>query len=456
MKQYWPLIIIITLFLLLKLSSLGIRMSDTNIYFYTAYQMLQGKVLYKDIFFTNFPLLPYVSVCYYFFFGKSLTAYFFTSCLEASAVAGILYYLAINKTKSLLIATLTAMVYLFSFIVLSTSDHQTGVFLASLFALLSYFFFEKKHYVLTGCFVALALLTKAYFLPILASYGVFLLIRQRKTFLPFCLGLIVTSGIILLPILIFARNDFFKDVFLYSLTRSQGLSKTNILWFFATHDILFFVMFMTALTQIKKQLFFALFCFFSLAFIIFYQDIYFLYLNFTIPFLCLFFAFFYHDSLTKLQIQKMVIPSLIVLLLVYNLFTYLTGFRNIQTFTQLDTMVTKIKEINPPALYGTNDTTPALSYLTGIPLLNGIVDTNENIFRKGYLNNKTLTKDALSQHALFVGHGVYYPEENLNQPLINEIFDLTQMQGKCKIEGSYPIVSEGMTNRITLVACGRN
>ena len=53
MKRYFPLFIITSIFLLLKLTNLGIRMSDTNIYFYTAYELLQGKILYKDIFFTN-------------------------------------------------------------------------------------------------------------------------------------------------------------------------------------------------------------------------------------------------------------------------------------------------------------------------------------------------------------------------------------------------------------------
>lgn len=178
MQRYLPFVILASLFLLLKVTNLGIRLSDTNIYFYTGYALLQGKVLYRDIFFTNFPLLPYASSLYYLLTFKQLSLFYFTAAIEAAITGFLLYQIVLKQTKQQLLATLSAAMYLFSFLLLATSEHQTGVFLASVFAVTSYYFFTEKRFLLTGIFIALALLTKAYFLPIFATYIIVLLFNK--------------------------------------------------------------------------------------------------------------------------------------------------------------------------------------------------------------------------------------------------------------------------------------
>src|SRR5689334_17247630 len=141
MRKYALFLIPSSLFFFIKIIDIGVRFSDTNIYFYTAYEVLQGKLLYKDIFFTNLPLFMYISALYHFISGGSIHFYYFTAVLE-SIITGFLIFLIVSRqTKDKLIATLSSAIYLFSYIVLATSDHQSGVFLASLFAVLSYFFF---------------------------------------------------------------------------------------------------------------------------------------------------------------------------------------------------------------------------------------------------------------------------------------------------------------------------
>lgn len=454
LKSYLPLVVLLTCFLLFKLTNMGIRMSDTNIYFYTAYQMLEGHTLYKDIFFTNFPLFPYISIIYFFLSFKQLPLYFLTSSIEASIIAWILYYLSLKHTKSVLISTLTSSMYLFSFIVLSTSDHQTGVFTASLFAVISYTCMHKKNYILTGIFITCAVLTKAYFLPILISIGLYLFITNKKALILVALTSIFSALVILLPTLIFARDQFIEQVFNYSLTRSQGIEKNNILWFFITHDFLLFITFLLSLLYIKKYLFFFLASVTGMLFILLYQDLYFLYLNFLIPFLCLFFMYVYNDIISKLSIQKMVIPSVILLFLIYNVIVYQINFRSMQTIPNIENIVKTIMSVNPTVLYGVNDTTPALAYLTNKPLLNSITDTNENIFRKKYLNATKLTNDAIQQNALFISHGVSYPASGIEQTIVNGIFDVqTIAKHKCKVVGSFPVISEGIVNKLNLISC---
>ncbi len=480
MNRYLPFLLLAACFLLLKLSNLGIRLSDKNIYFYTGLQLLKGNMLYKDVFFTNFPLFPYVSSLYVLLSFKQLPLFFFTAVIEASLVGFLLYSIILKQTKHMLTATLSAMVYLFSFMILSTTDHQTGVFLASVFAVASYYFYTEKKYLLTGICVALALLTKAYFLPVFLTYIFVLLFKQNRgedseknvrnpersdgslgnrslvstqnDRLGFFIGFTVTLLLVLLPSLFFAPSDFFHNVFEYSLTRSQGIGKGNLLWFFITHDLLLFTAFIYSLISIRKHLFLGIFSIFSLLFIFLYQDIYYLYLNFMLPFLVLSFANLYRDLEQKISMQKMIIPTIIIIFLLINLGIYISGYRNLQKIENIEHLTTAIEENNPPALYGINSLTPALAYLTATPLLNSTVDTNPNIYRKGFLSAETMTRDAIDQGALFVTQGLFYPEFGVEQPVTDEIFDMEQM-GNCRLMQSIPIQNEGPQNRINLVQC---
>ncbi|HSW47447.1 MAG TPA: hypothetical protein VLG67_00025, partial [Candidatus Saccharimonadales bacterium] len=350
--------------------------------------------------------------------------------------------------------------YLFSFIILSTSDHQTGVFIASFFAVLSYYFYQNKKYLLTGVFIALALLTKVYFIPILLSYITLFLLpasqrgeeKKFRNLQLFLVGGVVASLIILLPTLLFAFPDFIKDVFVYSLTRSQGIDKSAIFWFFITHDFALFALLLFNLVTIKKNQFFGLVSLFGILFLLFYKDVYFLYLNFLIPFLALSYPEFYKTMQKSFGLQKSIIPTILGFCLFFSFVTYFNGFRNLQKI-DLERAVTIIKKENPKSLYGVNDIAPGLSYLTGIPLLNNVIDTNSNIYRKGFLNSKKMTTDAISQKAILVTHGYYYPQNGVEEIAVDEIFDIKRVKKHCKLLDSFPVQTEGAENRLNLLRC---
>lgn len=494
MKKYLPIIILISCFLLLKLSTLGIRISDTNVYFYTAYDLLRGRLLYKDVFFTNFPLFPYISSLYLLISGKQLLFYYSTAALESAATGFLIYLIVLKQTKKQLLGTVSAALYLFSFILLATTDHQTGVFLASLFAVASYYFFTEKKLLLTGIFIALALMTKAYFLPIFLTYAVLagkegwerkgsrgegikktpVISRSEATRNPgiprlwrgsprathfirndmvlFLIGFTATVGVILLPTFLFARQDFFRDVFAYSLTRSQGLSKVNILRFFVFHDLPLFASFLYSLVMIRKHLFFGVLSIFSLLFIIFYKDIYYLYLNFLVPFLCLAAVPLYQTIQKRIQVQVMILPTVITVFLLVNLGIYWTNYRTLAKVEHIDVLVNAIKQAHPPSLYGENGITAALAYLSDTPLMYKRVDLNPNIFNKGYLNATELTKQALAEHSLIVAQGIYYPEYGVRQDATDGTYDVKLMKN-CRIIQALPVKTEGYQNRINLIRC---
>jgi hypothetical protein len=453
MKKYWPIIFLISIFLIFKLGNLGIRLSDSNIYFYTGYQLLQGQVLYRDIFFTNFPLLPYLSAFYFLISNGSLKFFFFTPAVEASIVS-FLIYLIVCKKHGVFHAVLSSTVYLFSFILLSTSDHQSGVFIASLSSVLSYYLYLNKRFILSGVFVSLTLLTKVYFIPIALSLtALFTIERRWRELGRFVVGGAIAGLIIMLPTILFAFPEFFKNVFEYSLTRSQGVGKSNIVWFFITHDFVLFVMVVFSLINIGRNKFLGLISFFGILFFILYQDIYYLYLNFLLPFLALSVPDFYKTVQNSLSLQKGVLPTIMIPFILYSVISYQAGYRDLQKIGNYQEIVEGIKNESPKYLYGVNDITPALSYTSGVPLLHDIIDTNSNIYRKGILDAKKLTRDAIDQRGMIVAHGAYYPEAGVEEIVIDEIFDKEQVKKSCKLVKSFPIKMEGPENRLNLLRC---
>lgn len=460
MKKYWPYLLLALLFLLLKLASLGIRLSDTNIYFYTGYQLLQGKILYKDVFFTNFPLFPYISSLYALITGGSLIAYYFTAAVEAVITGFFIYLIVLKQYKNSLLSLLCAALYLCSFMLLSTTDHQSGVFIASLFAITSYYFYTEKKFLLTGIFIGVSLMTKAYFLPIFLTYVSIIIWDLKEKKLKrgevgkFLGGFLGSVGVIMLPTLVFAPRDFIRDVFEYSLTRSEGIPKFRIFWFFITHDILISASLIYSIIMIRAHRFFGILSLLGLAFFFLYKDVYYLYLNFLLPFMSLAFANLYIALEKRLTVQTMVLPTIVGIMLMINLFIYLNGYQSLQRIQNLQQLTDTINTINPPYLYGGNGVTPALAYLTKTPLVNPSIDMNSNIFRKGFLSAEKLTDEALVKNAMFVGEGIDYPEFNAYQPITDEIIDIKQLEKKqCTLVKAVPIKTEGYQNRINLISC---
>ncbi len=431
---------------------MGVRLSDTNIYFLTGKELLSGKILYKDIFFTNFPLIPYIASFYYLISGGNLLFYYFTAVLEISITSGIIYYLAFKESTSRLTATTTLAIYLFSFMILSTSSHQSGVFLAALFGVISYFFFTKKNFYLVGVFTALALLTKAYSLPLLMSYVLFYILQNRKALIKFFAGGSVTASIILLPSLVFASHFLFLDVFAYSLTRSEGLSKGGIIYFLIQHDFLFVSLLFSCIVLNYKKSFLGFFALFSLAFFFMYKDVYYLYLNVTLPLIILSFPLVIKQLTEKLSLNRFMIPTIVLIFTFYNFFSYFNGFNNLQIIP-INQIVELLKENKISTIYGVNGIAPAISYKSTIPLLNGIIDTNDSIFRKGYLNATTLTHEAIKKHSGIITIGAWYPEAGIEQDVLTETVNKKLLTNNCHLLQRFPFHSEGIINSINVFSC---
>ena len=116
-------------------------------------------------------------------------------------------------------------------------------------------------------------------------------------------------------------------------------------------------------------------------------------------------------------------------------------------------MAQTVSQQKASILYGINGITPALAYTNHVNLLNNIVDTNDNIFRKGYLNASELTGDAIRQHAIIVTEGALYPEQGITQDVMTEIVDTKLLNSHCHLVKRFPFRSEGVVNSINLFSC---
>lgn len=445
MKQLsnFLLLLGIILFLIIKLPHLSIRLSDTNTYFYTGYKLLQQNLLYKEIFFTNLPLFPYISSVYQMLTFGDIKMFYTTAFIEVIIIAFLIYIIVHTKTKNYIISAISSLIYIFSSIVLVTSDHQTGVFTAAIFSLAAYVFLEKKYFLLSGFFAALAIMTKAYFLPIVLSFIIYLLLVKvgYKNFFLFLGGFMFSAIVIVSPFLIFAYQEFISDLF-FSLTRS-GVDKQQTLWTFLQYDFVLFSVFIFNLFNFKKNSLFALISLMSIVFFIFYQNLYYLYLNFLIPFLAVSFYNLWNFLTQRGSIIKIILPTIVFLTIGLNIAIYIFYSSNLYKVQGIDVAVELIKKENPEHLYGATGITSAFAYLTKKPLLNNIIDTNPSIFKKGFFNRKELTQKAVEGKTIVIDYGK--SEDN--------IFDRSLLNQHCAHLENLSIRTPEENGKISLLKC---
>jgi hypothetical protein len=198
--------LLIVAFLLLKLPLSQISLSDTNVYISMADHILHGKLLYKDMFLTNLPFFPYLSVLY-----LSLTrfhlAFFYSTVLVEAILTAILIYLSISIHKGPRSTPLIAAAsYLFSMVVLATTDHQTGIFFASLMAMTAYYAYHKKKYSGAGIALGLMFVTKGYMLPVIIAFFAYDVYQRKHKSWNLIIPTVITVFVVLLPSLLFASS----------------------------------------------------------------------------------------------------------------------------------------------------------------------------------------------------------------------------------------------------------
>ncbi len=444
---------VIALFLVLKLHDCAYLISDTNGYIYYAQLILEGKLLYKDLFLTNLPFTPYLHTLYLVLFRWKPELIFATASIEAALVGVVIYFAVGRNAEERIFGLLAACSYLFSLTVMASSNHQTGVYFASLCATAAYYLYMRKRYLNAGILLGVAFMTKGYFIPVVCAFFLYDLLKRKVKVLQMGIGFAGTALIIMLPTLIYAFPELLQQVFGYSVGRAQGIPKLPVIGFFMQRDWFLSLSAIAGFVYARKIPLVAMIIGFSFLFLLWYKDVYLLYFNMFIPF-----AAIAGGETIKLLARKFEKP---VVLIVFSVLvgcssllaisSYLGVFSQLQKIRHTAQIVQTIQKYNPDFLYGDPEIAPLFQFLTGVPPLEGIVDTNANLFRVGKYNAKELSQKAASSKTMIVSLGVEYPE--ITKSVVTDMFDEEIITKHCKLVASYPVISEGGINRINLSRC---
>src|SRR3989338_8380850 len=125
----YGLVLILGAFVALKMIYSFPRFSDGNAYIYMAKLVVGGAVPYRDFFFASPPLIVYAYALYGKIFGFHWQTFNYLPVL-LSVIDGVVIYSLFKNVFSKVARLAAVVMYLSSFVVLSTTDFYSGVHLA--------------------------------------------------------------------------------------------------------------------------------------------------------------------------------------------------------------------------------------------------------------------------------------------------------------------------------------
>lgn len=403
---------------------------DGTQYMYIAERMNQGAVLYKDIFITNTPLTVYIYWLYKTILFNNLALFYLTGILETSIISIFIYLISKRIHKSDPIAFLTALIYLLSFTIQSNTM-PTGVTTVLLFMVVGYYLYLKDNILWASAMFALALSAKAYTLAFSAAFLVSVYVFHRKLIIKSIAVFVFIGFLVMLPTLLFALPAFLQQTFGYSLVRETVTDWLVPFLAFVMRDWIIVLLCIVTVINYKKRLFPALAILFITLFFVLYRDKHFLYYTLFVPFS----VFAFGDIVNLLKNKFAELPILIsagILIVIMSIInvpaTIEVTYKN-NRVRDTEGLLQLIRNEKPDYLFGITFITQGASYLTGVPMINNLADTNEVLFKSGRLDRVKITKDAINSRTLIITMARNYPE---GKAYPYNTMDMDEILKKCK------------------------
>lgn len=404
----------LALFYWIKSIGFSYRFGDGNAYFYMADQFLRGLLPYRDFLIADPPLLILLLAGIKAIISNNIILFQAVPILLESATAIILFLETRKKLPNL--AKFAPALYLFSFLILSTTDYLTGLHFVIFFIALAYYFREKPY--LSGFFWGLATLIKLYVVPGFLGWIIWLkLSKQTKLLQKTIISYVLTGAIFMLPFLIISPWPVIDQIIIHQFNRPAGISKVKIFSFFIMHDLILLIMagisFFVA-KNLKTILPF-------LGWIIFYlifKDLYYLYLG-VLAFwiiLSVYELFIYLKESAQGTWLGSSYQQLSIIIIISILFSQVVGIRLYQQtiqpkglFPQVEAVADFIKQLPQKPLYGSHEVAPLVALKANRQLFNDHADTNAQLFGSGVLDKEKISAEAAQE-------GVYLLTKIANIP----------------------------------------
>ncbi len=415
----------------------NILMVDGSGFIYVAKRLDEGAILYKDVFITNTPLMPYLSWLYKTILFGNYSLFYLTSFVEISITGFIIFFIAKKLHNNDLTAFITSLIYLLSFTILSNC-FPTGITTVNMLLVLSYLLYLHKKYFWTGVVLSLMVGVKAYSIPFVIGYIVTVFKEDWKKLLVSGLGFVATAFVYMLPTIIFAFPYFLSQTFGYGLVRGTTLNLFIPFYYFVTRDFLIIALGIFAIASFKKRPYPAFGLLSFLLFFLLFRDKHFLYYSLFPPFS----ALAYGDLLNFLkrfasertiQVIALVIVCGIGLINIPG--TIMRAYTTLP-MNNTNELLKILEKEKPDYLYGVTMGVQGISYASGIPMIDNIADNNELLFQSGKLDRIAITKKILSNRTI-----VFMPakqDPGLPRAYAVGIIDLDPVLKNCTIIHSQP------------------
>jgi len=459
-------IIFTLLFFLTKLPSFAFKFSDENLYFYDSYLLAENILPYRDFFFAHppFQLLFLAFFVRLFYFSPILLK--LLPILLNIFSAFFIFKISFKFLKSSKLSLLASFFYLFSFVILTTSDYSTGIHLANCLFLTSLYFLQvKKKPFFAGFLSFLALFTRFYIAIAIFAVILYLFLlpagwRGKKTSFfkkdKYLLSFTLTT----LSFFIFANlflifalgQEYLQPVFLYHLKKTTGIPKLHILTFFLRHDFLLIFLGLLNFIYFKKTnlLFYLLVVFYTIFYILF-ADIYYLYFVVFIFPLSILSAGIFQKLISS---KKFLIPAFLVCLFIFfhNSYFYLTIHAQKAKIENLEKITAFISKNSAPnqTLFGNYEITPLLALLTKRKIISNLNDTNAKVFQISFLNQKKLEEKLAQKVKFIILKAVVANNQILKiEPNLSSDF----LKTNCRLEKTHPIKNDYSANFLLIFDC---
>ncbi|MGZ3770939.1 MAG: hypothetical protein ACXVCP_15025 [Bdellovibrio sp.] len=392
-------------FLLLKVYFLEPRFSDGHMYTYMGYLVTKGLFPYKDFYYSSPPILPYFMALY-----GTITqwkpAFSDAIPIGLTLIDTILIFrigCQFNKSSRALLGSL---LYLFSFVVLATTDFSSDVHWITTFMLLAWWSFLSGYTFLFCFFLALTVLIKLYALVIVfAAFLLLFCLQGRKKIQ------VIIPGTLLFIFGTFALfyinlgSVFIDEVLLNNLNRKPGLSTNDIISYFINHDLWFLPSLFLLLPSLRKNIknwIFLVPIFIYAVFILYYQDIYYLYLKPLPAYIAVLVAL--SPANFNRKFITVILTTLILSVGIISFYRYKNTLAEASTIENLDDIVKYVSSETSPneTIYGENSFVPLIALLADRKIFNNYVDTNIKFVNQGLFSLESRAEELSKGHVTLI------------------------------------------------------
>ncbi len=432
------------LFLILKITEMQFKFSDGFTYMYMGRLILNGFVPYRNFFFASPPFQAYVMAFFEIFTGSNFLILKLIPIL-ATVGSSIFIYLYIKKKFGGWQGLTASILFLFSFLVLLTTDYNTGISLTLLFLIGMIYFIEEDKPIIAGLFGSLAALTRLYAPFVILGALLFYLICRRRETLKFILGLAVIFVPISLIFEIISHGAYLNQIFFFrlNLISGIGLDKFSVIGFFLVGDFILILgtLFYFIFDKEKKKLLLPLLATAgSVILYAVYSDIYYLYFGLIIAFFAMFTAKFIFEFSDSKNFRRLLVLFLI-LFMVFNSLIYISNYAtasNIKFTSDITNFVVSNSGAND-TIYGSFEITPLVGLLSGRPLAGNIADTNPKNIMTSEFNISEIEKK-ISGVRFIIEKGTKLSDGTLTG--FDDSTPLDYIASRCNLTKTYPVTND--------------